>query len=183
MLGVKVRCTDACMELLCQRYRNPVIQYLNRLIGNRTIAEELTQTVFLRVYSARPALISLPRSSRGLAIPHRQSPGAELEARPPARGGCSESERRNGSRSGDADRRSDPDSGTTPAPRGALKRGARGVGHAAMPNRIRRHWQRDKELEYAEIARRSLHCSPGIVKSLMFSRAPQITDATRSIWG
>src|SRR5579862_10058523 len=52
MLGVKAG-ADACMELLCQRYRNPVIQYLYRLIGNRTIAEELTQTVFLRVYRSR----------------------------------------------------------------------------------------------------------------------------------
>src|SRR5580658_8060026 len=52
MLGVKED-ADGCMELLCQRYRNPVIQYLYRLIGNRTIAEDLAQTVFLRVYRSR----------------------------------------------------------------------------------------------------------------------------------
>ena len=40
-------------ELLLQKYRLPLVNYLNRMIQNQSIAEELSQEVFLRVYRAR----------------------------------------------------------------------------------------------------------------------------------
>src|SRR5437660_10113118 len=42
-----------CMDLLLQRHRGPVIQFLYRMVRNRAIAEELAQNVFLRVYRSR----------------------------------------------------------------------------------------------------------------------------------
>jgi RNA polymerase sigma-70 factor (ECF subfamily) len=52
MLGVK-RGEDPCMDLLLQRHRGPVIQFLYRMVRNRAIAEELAQNVFMRVYRSR----------------------------------------------------------------------------------------------------------------------------------
>ena len=40
-------------ELLLQKYRLPLVNYLHRMIQNQPIAEELSQEVFLRVYRAR----------------------------------------------------------------------------------------------------------------------------------
>jgi len=40
-------------ELLLQKYRLPLANYLHRMIQNQPIAEELSQEVFLRVYRAR----------------------------------------------------------------------------------------------------------------------------------
>ncbi len=52
MLGVK-QGESLCMDLLLQRHRVPVIQFLYRMVRNRAIAEELAQNVFLRVYRSR----------------------------------------------------------------------------------------------------------------------------------
>src|ERR1700685_1085467 len=52
MLGVK-QGEGTCMDLLLQRHRGPVIQFLYRMVRNRAIAEELAQNVFLRVYRSR----------------------------------------------------------------------------------------------------------------------------------
>jgi len=52
MLGVKSG-EGVCMDLLLQRHRGPVIQFLYRMVRNRAIAEELAQNVFLRVYRSR----------------------------------------------------------------------------------------------------------------------------------
>ena len=52
MLGVK-QGESLCMDMLLQRHRGPVIQFLYRMVRNRAIAEELAQNVFLRVYRSR----------------------------------------------------------------------------------------------------------------------------------
>lgn len=52
MLGVK-HGEGMCMDMLLQRHRGPVIQFLYRMVRNRAIAEELAQNVFLRVYRSR----------------------------------------------------------------------------------------------------------------------------------
>ena len=52
MLGVK-QGEGVCMDLLLQRHRGPVIQFLYRMVRNRAIAEELAQNVFLRIYRSR----------------------------------------------------------------------------------------------------------------------------------
>jgi len=52
MLGVK-HGEGLCMDLLLERHRRPVIQFLYRMVRNHAVAEELAQNVFLRVYRSR----------------------------------------------------------------------------------------------------------------------------------
>ncbi len=53
-LMVKVcRGHEGSFETLLTRHRNHVVHHLYRLVGNRSIAEELAQDVFLRVYRFR----------------------------------------------------------------------------------------------------------------------------------
>lgn len=44
---------DSSFALLLEKYRNPVIHFLYRMVQNQAIAEELAQEVFLRVYRSR----------------------------------------------------------------------------------------------------------------------------------
>jgi len=44
---------DASFEILLQRYRTPVINFLFRMVRDTATAEDLTQEVFIRVYRAR----------------------------------------------------------------------------------------------------------------------------------
>ena len=52
MLGVKAG-DDASFELLLQRYRAPLVNFLCRMVRDEATAEDLAQEVFLRVYRAR----------------------------------------------------------------------------------------------------------------------------------
>ena len=53
-LMVRVREGDAgCFALLLDRHRIPVINFLYRMVQNQSIAEELAQEVFFRVYRSR----------------------------------------------------------------------------------------------------------------------------------
>jgi RNA polymerase sigma-70 factor, ECF subfamily len=52
MLRVKEGDEDSFADLL-SRYRDPVVNFLYRMVQNGAIAEELAQDVFLRVYRAR----------------------------------------------------------------------------------------------------------------------------------
>lgn len=52
MLRVKAGDT-ACFAVLLERYRAPLVHFLNRMVQNQAAAEELAQEVFLRVYKAR----------------------------------------------------------------------------------------------------------------------------------
>ncbi|MGA7624933.1 MAG: sigma-70 family RNA polymerase sigma factor [Candidatus Acidiferrales bacterium] len=52
MLDVKAG-NDASFDLLLQKYRTPLINFLYRMVRNRATAEDLAQEVFLRVYRAR----------------------------------------------------------------------------------------------------------------------------------
>lgn len=46
---------DHCaFEKLIERYQNPVLNFITRHLGDRYMAEDLTQEVFLRVYRAAP---------------------------------------------------------------------------------------------------------------------------------
>lgn len=44
---------DSSFALLLEKYRNPIIHFLYRMVQNQAIAEELAQEVFLRVYRSR----------------------------------------------------------------------------------------------------------------------------------
>jgi len=52
MLDVKAGDGNS-FELLLQRYRTPLVNFLFRMVRNREQAEDLAQEVFLRVYRAR----------------------------------------------------------------------------------------------------------------------------------
>lgn len=52
MLDVKAG-DEASFELLLQRYRTPLVNFLYRMVRNSATAEDLAQEVFLRVYRAR----------------------------------------------------------------------------------------------------------------------------------
>lgn len=52
MLGVKAG-DDQSFELLLQRYRTPLVNFLYRMVRDAAMAEDLAQEVFLRVYRAR----------------------------------------------------------------------------------------------------------------------------------
>src|ERR1700712_4726799 len=44
---------DESFRLLLEKYRNPVIHFVFRMVQDRAVAEELSQEVFLRVYRSR----------------------------------------------------------------------------------------------------------------------------------
>src|SRR6202021_3746062 len=52
MLDVKAG-DEQSFELLLQRYRTPLVNFLYRMVRAREEAEDLAQEVFLRVYRAR----------------------------------------------------------------------------------------------------------------------------------
>jgi RNA polymerase sigma-70 factor (ECF subfamily) len=52
MLDVKAG-DDASFELLLQKYRMPLVNFLHRMVRDAATAEDLAQEVFLRVYRAR----------------------------------------------------------------------------------------------------------------------------------
>jgi RNA polymerase sigma-70 factor, ECF subfamily len=52
MLDVKAG-DEASFELLLQKYRMPLVNFLYRMVRDRATAEDLAQEVFLRVYRAR----------------------------------------------------------------------------------------------------------------------------------
>ena len=44
---------EASFGLLLEKHRNPVIHFLDRMVQNQAVAEELAQEAFLRVYKSR----------------------------------------------------------------------------------------------------------------------------------
>jgi len=52
MLDVKAG-DDSSFDFLLQKYRSPLVNFLNRMVRDQGTAEDLAQEVFLRVYRAR----------------------------------------------------------------------------------------------------------------------------------
>lgn len=48
--------TDAVFEQLFRDYRQPILNYIYRFIGDEALAEELTQNTFVKAYAALPHL-------------------------------------------------------------------------------------------------------------------------------
>jgi RNA polymerase sigma-70 factor, ECF subfamily len=44
---------DAGFDILIQKYRKPIVNFMFRMVHNQAVAEELAQEVFLRVYRSR----------------------------------------------------------------------------------------------------------------------------------
>ena len=75
--------TRARSRSLVTAYETPVFNYILRIVGDRTLAEDLTQDVFLRVYHGLAGLLAaLP--VHDLALPGGEEPGARRAARPRA---------------------------------------------------------------------------------------------------
>src|SRR5688572_27630020 len=53
MLKVRDEDSAAAFEELMLRYQNRLLTILDHLVGDRTLAEDLAQDVFLRIYRAR----------------------------------------------------------------------------------------------------------------------------------
>jgi RNA polymerase sigma-70 factor (ECF subfamily) len=45
----------AAFERLFERYQAPILNYLHRMVGDRAVAEDLTQDTFIKAYRALPA--------------------------------------------------------------------------------------------------------------------------------
>ncbi len=85
MLRVKAG-DEPSFALLLHRFRVPVYQFLNRMVGSPAVAEELAQEVFLRVYRARASYEPsakfttwLYRISTHLALNHLRDSRRERE--------------------------------------------------------------------------------------------------------
>jgi len=73
MMDVKAG-DSASFELLLQKYRTPLVNFLYRMVRDTATAEDLAQEVFLRIYRARkdyfagakftPGFSALPRTWR-----------------------------------------------------------------------------------------------------------------------
>jgi len=165
MLGVK-QGESLCMDVLLQRHRGPVIQFLYRMVRNRAIAEELAQNVFLRVYRSRTTYeptakftswlfrIATHVALNWLRDRRHESNQLSLSAGPER-----ESERQI------ADRRPTVDQLMLAEVRLDEIRQA----IAELPDRQRAAviMHKYEELEYTQIAT-ALRCSPQTVKSLLF---------------
>ena len=156
---------DSCMDLLCERYRGPVIQYLYRLIGNHAIAEELAQNVFFRIYRARS---TYQPSAKFTSWMFRIANNLALNWKRDHR-------RESNALSISAGLERDPempiaDSKPTAEQMLLLRARTEEVRRAikTLPHRQKAAviMQRYKELEYTEIAE-VMNCTPGTVKSLI----------------
>ena len=61
---------DAGYDILIEKYRKPMINFMYRMVHNQAMAEELAQEVFLRVYRSRQTY-GRRRSSRPGCIASR----------------------------------------------------------------------------------------------------------------
>lgn len=76
VLMLRVQAGDrTAFDLLLLMHRASVVQLLNRMVRNQTIAEELAQDVFLRVYRSRQAYLASARFTTWL---HRIAVNAAL---------------------------------------------------------------------------------------------------------
>ena len=62
-------------------YEVPVYNYVLRTVGDRGLAEDLTQDIFLRVFQGLPRF-SATLSFHDVALPDRQEPDARRAPRP-----------------------------------------------------------------------------------------------------
>ena len=78
---------ERAFSLIVRAYETPVFNYVLRLVGDRSLAEDLTQEVFLRLYYSldqlRTAEVFEPWLYRLTVIFCARAPGSEWEVRPP----------------------------------------------------------------------------------------------------
>jgi len=163
MLRVKEGDDSSFAELL-ERYRKPVIHFVYRMVQNQSVAEELSQDVFLRVYRARKAYEPSARFTTWLfSIASNIALNAIRDSR---------AERLVDSMDGDeyagpevADRHRTVEQALIEEARLAEVR--RAVLHLPAKQRAAVLMHKYEELDYGQIAR-ALECSESAVKSLLF---------------
>jgi len=87
-LMLRVRDGDEeCFRVLLEKYRNPVMRFVYRMVQDRAISEELAQEVFLRVYRSRESYRAeakfstwLYRIATNLAVNHARDTKYERTA-------------------------------------------------------------------------------------------------------
>jgi len=169
MLGVRAG-DETSFELLLQRYRIPLVNFLYRMVRDSAQAEDLTQEVFLRVYRARKDYAPsakfttwLFRIATNLALNsirdgrHRQM---DISIDQPVDGGEQEQ-----ARPDVADKSPNVEHQLLERDRAEMIRRA----VDALPDKQRAAvlLHKYQELDYAEIAR-ALDCSESALKSLLF---------------
>ncbi len=78
---------DSCFDFLVQKHHRAMIYFLNRMVHNQSVAEELAQEVFLRVYRSRESYRAeakfttwLYRIATNLAVNHARDTRHERTA-------------------------------------------------------------------------------------------------------
>lgn len=169
MLDVKAG-DSASFELLLQKYRTPVVNFLYRMVRDPATAEDLAQEVFLRVYRGRQKYVPNAKFTTWL---YRIAMNLALNALRDARYrqmGISLDQ--TGEPSGSdpvvialPDRRAGVEQELMARDRAALIR--RAIDALPEKQRVAVLLHKYHELDYAEIAR-ILECSPSALKSLLF---------------
>ena len=163
MLRVKEGDDSSFAELL-ERYRKPVIHFVYRMVQNQSVAEELSQDVFLRIYRARKAYEPSARFTTWLfSIASNIALNAIRDSR---------AEKLVDSMDGDeyagpevADRHRTVEQALIEEARLAEVR--RAVRHLPAKQRAAVLMHKYEEMDYGQIAR-ALECSESAVKSLLF---------------
>ncbi|MGA2482704.1 MAG: sigma-70 family RNA polymerase sigma factor [Candidatus Acidiferrales bacterium] len=172
-LMMDVKAGDAqSFELLLQRYRTPLVNFLCRMVRDRAQAEDLAQEVFLRVYRARKDYVPsakfttwLFRIATNLALNavrdgrHRQM---EISIDEPMTADAEDGTERMLDL---ADRRPDIEQHLVEEARRAMIR--RAIDKLPEKQRVAVLLHKYQELDYSEIGK-ILQCSESALKSLLF---------------
>jgi RNA polymerase sigma-70 factor (ECF subfamily) len=164
-LMLRVKEGDAVsFNLLLERHRRPVIQFLFRMVQNQAIAEELAQEAFLRVYRARSTYEPTAKFTTWL---FRIALHLALNALRDRRGekGKESLDDESEERREVADRR--PSIEQDLIHRGKLEEVRRAIQGLPEKQRAAVLMHKYQEMEYSQIAR-VLNCSESAVKSLLF---------------
>ncbi len=169
MLDVKAG-DEASFELLLQKYRTPLVNFLYRMVRDPATAEDLAQEVFLRVYRGRQKYVPNAKFTTWL---YHIATNLALNALRDARYRQMEiSLDQTSESSGDVpvvialpDRRVGVEQELMARDRAALIR--RAINGLPEKQRVAVLLHKYHELDYAEIAR-ILDCSPSALKSLLF---------------
>jgi RNA polymerase sigma-70 factor (ECF subfamily) len=167
-LMLRVKEGDSCsFELLLEKYRRPVINYLYRMVQNQAIAEELAQEVFLRVYRARDRYEPTAKFTTWLYRISTHLALNSLRDRRPERYHMSlDGDEQNGQRPLDLpDQRTNREDDLVASDR--LEAVRRAIASLPEKQRAAVIMHKYQELDYTHIAG-ALGCSVSAVKSLLF---------------
>jgi RNA polymerase sigma-70 factor (ECF subfamily) len=153
MLDVKAG-DDASFDLLLQKYRRPLVNFLYRMVRDTATAEDLAQEVFLRVYRARKQYSPSAKFTTWL---FRIATNLALN---------SVRDNRHRQKDVSIDAASSPDEDAAPMQLPAPEM-RKAISELPEKQRVAVLLHKYEEMDYAEIAR-ILECSESALKSLLF---------------